>query len=73
MVAQHFGGLVPFQGLNLFACYIFPRALSTLSGVVGKSRIHLPVALYMADEVIAERLAPTFSPMPYAPYAEYPK
>ena len=29
---------------------------------MGKSRTHLPIALYIAEEVIAERLAPTFSP-----------
>jgi hypothetical protein len=49
------------------ANHIVPSALRTLSGVMGKSRIHFPIALYIAEEVIADMLAPIFSPIPFDP------
>ena len=43
--------------------HIFHRALSTLSDVVGKSSIHLPIALYMAGLVTAVVQAVPPTPM----------
>jgi hypothetical protein len=47
--------------------HIVPRLFKTLSGVIGKSRIHFHMALYMAPAVRADVAAPTFSPMPQEP------